>query len=143
MVFICFANSGVNDCIRSGSVPISAMSVTWPTRGCPWINGLVVKASAATVFRCPIHVCDELVAGLWQLQGAGYRVYGLVADGEHDIFALEPARHGVFVVGSETQGLAPAVVETLDHTVRIPMRGEVESLNAAVAASLVCFLTRR
>ena len=45
----------------------------------------------------------------------------------------------MWVVGSETAGLSEAVDSILDDHVHIPISSEVESLNAAVAASLVCF----
>ena len=45
----------------------------------------------------------------------------------------------MFAIGNETQGLGDDVRAQLDGTCRIPMTGGVESLNAAVAASLVCY----
>jgi len=52
-------------------------ALLWPTVGSPWINGLVVKASAGTVLRCPILRCEESIHGLLALQGAGFDLVGL------------------------------------------------------------------
>jgi 23S rRNA (guanosine2251-2'-O)-methyltransferase len=50
----------------------------------------------------------------------------------------------VLVVGSEGKGLSRLVAETCDHLVRIPMVGDMESLNASVAAGIVLHeLSRR
>jgi 23S rRNA (guanosine2251-2'-O)-methyltransferase len=122
------------------SVVASGMrGLLWPLVGMPWVNGLVVKASAATVYDCPIVRCESLVQGLATLRAAGFRVVGLQGDGATDLFDLEPAHRAVYVIGGETEGIGAEVAALLDESVRIPMRGGVESLNAAVAASLLCF----
>lgn len=52
---------------------------------------------------------------------------------------LEPARRWAVMVGPEARGLAPDEVEAADVRVTVPMRGGVESLNAAVAGSIVAY----
>jgi 23S rRNA (guanosine2251-2'-O)-methyltransferase len=122
------------------SVVASGMrGLLWPLVGMPWVNGLVVKASAATAYDCPIVRCDSLVQGLAELRGAGFRVVGLQGEGATDLFDMKPAHRAVYVIGGETEGISAEVAALLDESVRIPMRGGVESLNAAVAASLLCF----
>jgi 23S rRNA (guanosine2251-2'-O)-methyltransferase len=114
-------------------------AMLWPLVGSPWVNGLVVKASAATVFGCPIIRCSSLIQGLAGLQAAGFSCVGLSADADLELYGYAPPHRAVFVVGSETGGISADVEALIDERVRIPMRGGVESLNVAVAASLVCF----
>jgi 23S rRNA (guanosine2251-2'-O)-methyltransferase len=122
------------------SVVASGMrGLLWPLSGTPWVNGLVVKASAATVYQCPIVRCTSLVQGLAELQGAGFRLVGLCGGRGTGLFELEPAHRAVYVIGGETTGISDDVMAMLDETVQIPMQGGVESLNAAVAASVLCF----
>ncbi len=111
----------------------------WPDVGVPWVNGLVVKASAGTVLRAPIVRCHSLVEGLATLQGAGFTCVGLDAKADDTLEAWSPPHRVVVAVGNETAGLTEEVRALLDGTVSIPMAGEVESLNVAVAASLVCY----
>ncbi len=61
------------------SVVASGMSgLVWPLVGTPWVNGLVVKASAADRVRVPDRpLRDSLVQGLAELRGAGFRLVGL------------------------------------------------------------------
>jgi 23S rRNA (guanosine2251-2'-O)-methyltransferase len=47
------------------------------------------------------------------------------------------------VIGSEGQGLARLVRETCDYLIRLPMLGQVESLNAAAAGGIVLYEARR
>lgn len=111
----------------------------WPRIGSPWIDGLVIKASASAIYRCNVLRCDLLVAGLLTLQGAGFRVVGLVHPGEGDLFDYAVPHRAVFVAGSETRGLSREVSALCDARLGIPLPGPVESLNVAVAASLACY----
>ena len=113
--------------------------VLWPAHGTPWVNGLVVKASAGTALRCPILRCDRLAEGLGELAGAGFEILGLEAGAEESLFSHRPPHRAVYVVGGENHGLSPLVQSLLDTRLAIPMSGGVESLNAAIAASLLCF----
>jgi TrmH family RNA methyltransferase len=60
-----------------------------------------------------------------------------------DVHALPPLRDAVVVVGSEGRGLSPAVAARMTRRVTIPRFGGAESLNAAVAAAIVCDNLRR
>lgn len=117
--------------------------ILWPRVGCPWVNGLVIKASAATVYRMPIVVCHDLAGAISHLQGVGFHIAGLEADGGTDLFEHRTRHRAVFVIGSETTGISREVTELLDERLAIPMAEGVESLNAAVAAALVCFHAMR
>jgi 23S rRNA (guanosine2251-2'-O)-methyltransferase len=126
------------------SVVASGMrGLLWPLTGTPWVSGLVVKASAATLYDCPIARCETLVQGIAELRAAGFRIVGLSGDGATTLFEMKPAHRAVYVIGGETVGLGDDVAALLDETVRIPMQGGVESLNAAVAASILCFHVAR
>lgn len=142
------ALDGITNSQNVGMIVRSAVAsgmdgLLWPIAGTPWINGLVVKSSAGTVLRCPILRCELVIHGLLALQGAGFAVIGLDGDAAEDLADLDPPHRAVYVVGSETAGLSDDVRGLLDGAVRIPMRGGVESLNVAVAASLLCFHVTR
>lgn len=124
------------------SVLASGMSgMLWPTVGSPWVNGLVIKSSAATVYRCPIVPCGSLIEGLYAFQRSGFRVIGLDARGPRftSLFEHTPPHRAVYVVGSEAEGISADVAGLLDEQLAIPMANGVESLNAAVAAGIVAF----
>ena len=114
--------------------------IVWPTVGVPWINGLVVKAAASTIYRCPIvHAIGPLEEALWELQSHGFQAIGLDADATDRLDQHSPPHRAVYVMGAEATGLSPTIAATLDSTIRIPMAPGVESLNVAVAAALVCY----
>ena len=82
---------------------------------------------------------DDLPGALSDLHARGVRVAG--ADGEAPLTARQSDLRGplAIVVGSEGQGLGPVVRRRCDLFMRIPMRGTVGSLNAAVAGSILLF----
>lgn len=73
------------------------------------------------------------------LQGAGFECVGLDASAKTPLDAWTPPHRVVAVVGNETHGLSADTISLLDGSFSIPMAGDVESLNVAVAASLVCY----
>jgi len=76
------------------------------------------------------------------LAGARVPVIGCALEGR-DVRALAGVADAVVVVGSEGRGLSEAVRRRLAYAVTIPRRGAAESLNAAVAAGIVCDNLRR
>jgi 23S rRNA (guanosine2251-2'-O)-methyltransferase len=110
-----------------------------PHRGVAGIDPLVVKASAGVAFRAPILRCDTATEGAERLVDAGYTLVGLAADAPVTLFELALPTHVAFVLGSETTGVTADVRGQIGEWVRIPMPGDVESLNVASAAAVVAF----
>jgi 23S rRNA (guanosine2251-2'-O)-methyltransferase len=138
------ALDGVTNSANVGMVVRSVVGsgldgMLWPRIGQPWVNGLVVRAAAGSIFECPIVRCESLVSGLVTLQSAGFSCVGLDAEASRSLFALDSTHRAAFVLGSESSGLSPDIRALLDDRVSIPMAGPLESLNVAVAAGLVCF----
>jgi 23S rRNA (guanosine2251-2'-O)-methyltransferase len=117
--------------------------VLWPTGGAPWVSGLVVKASAGTLYRCPIVRCDSLEEGLWTLGRGGFEVVGLRAGDAEDLWTHAPAHRAVYTLGSETTGISEPIAALVDRWIAIPMPGPAESLNVAVTAGVVCMALAR
>ena len=76
------------------------------------------------------------------LAGVTAVIFGCDLEGE-DVHQLKPVRDAVVVLGSEGRGLSPAVHARITQRVTIPKYGGAESLNAAVAAAIVCDNLRR
>ncbi len=113
--------------------------VIFPTHRQAPLSPSAIKASAGAVehlLLCPV---DDLAGALGDLHGRGVRVAG--AEGDAPMTARDSDLRGplAIVVGSEGQGLGPAVRRRCDLLMRIPMRGAVGSLNAAVAGSILLF----
>ena len=105
------------------------------------LSPAAVKASAGATEHLLLAPVDDLPATLTDLHLRGLRIIG--SDGEAPLTAREADLRGpiALVVGSEGHGLSPAVRRRCDLFVRIPMRGAIGSLNAAVAGSILLFET--
>ncbi|HEX5467328.1 MAG TPA: 23S rRNA (guanosine(2251)-2'-O)-methyltransferase RlmB [Candidatus Limnocylindrales bacterium] len=111
--------------------------VVFPTRHAAPLTASAIKASAGAVEHLLLVPVDDLGGLLADLRGRGLRLVG--ADAEAALGYREADLRGplALVVGSEGRGLSGAVRRRLDQSVRIPMRGRVGSLNAAVAGSVL------
>lgn len=115
-----------------------------PRRGVASIDPLVVKASAGVAFKAPILKAFTAEEAVRDLKQAGFRIVGLDAMGQDDLFAAHLPEPVAFVLGSETAGHGAEVAAQVDTWVSIPMAADVESLNVSAAAAVVCFeLVRR
>ncbi|HVV76580.1 MAG TPA: 23S rRNA (guanosine(2251)-2'-O)-methyltransferase RlmB [Mycobacteriales bacterium] len=122
--------------VRSAGA-FGAHGVLLPERRSVGVTPAAWKASAGALARVPVARATNLVRTLASYAQAGLMIAGLDGRGEIDIDDLELAAGPlVIVVGAEGKGLSRLVRETCDLTVRIPLAGEVESLNASVAAGI-------
>jgi 23S rRNA (guanosine2251-2'-O)-methyltransferase len=113
--------------------------VLFPTRRQAPLSPSAIKASAGAVEHLLLCRVDDLPGALTDLHGRGVRIAG--AEGDAPLTARQADLRGplAIVVGSEGQGLGPAVRRRCDLFMRIPMRGAIGSLNAAVAGSILLF----
>jgi 23S rRNA (guanosine2251-2'-O)-methyltransferase len=113
--------------------------VIFPTHRQAPLSPSAVKASAGAVEHLLLSPVDDLPGALSDLRIRGLRIVG--AEAGAPLTARQSDLRGplAIVVGSEGQGLSPAVRRRCDFVVRIPMRGAIGSLNAAVAGSIMLF----
>ncbi|MFQ5855100.1 MAG: 23S rRNA (guanosine(2251)-2'-O)-methyltransferase RlmB [Anaerolineae bacterium] len=122
---------------------VGAHGLIIPQRRSASITPAVHKSSAGAVTHLLVAQVTNLVRMLKELQERGLWIVGLDMAGDSDYDALDWAMPTAIVVGSEGQGLSQLVRETCDFLVRLPMRGKIDSLNAAVAGSIVLYAAWR
>lgn len=113
--------------------------VLFPTHRQAPLSPAAIKASAGAVehlLLCPV---DDLPGALSDLRIRGLRIAAAEADAPLTTAQADLRGPLAIVVGSEGQGLSPNVRRRADVAVRIPMRGAIGSLNAAVAGSILLF----
>jgi 23S rRNA (guanosine2251-2'-O)-methyltransferase len=113
--------------------------VVFPTHRQAPLTPAAVKASAGAVEHLLLAPVDDLPAALADLHIRGLRIAGAEADAGLTVRQADLRGPLAIVVGSEGQGLGPAVRRRADVVMRIPMRGAIDSLNAAVAGSILLF----
>jgi 23S rRNA (guanosine2251-2'-O)-methyltransferase len=110
-----------------------------PRRGTAALGPLVIKASAGTLYRAPLLLCQSLPEALKLCREKGAQICVLEADARHSLFQYKSRDFCVYVLGNESEGVSSQVRAMADTALSIPMRNGVESLNVAVAASLIAF----
>jgi 23S rRNA (guanosine2251-2'-O)-methyltransferase len=122
------------------SVAASTMhGMILPRQGSARIDPLVFKASAGNLFKANIYHCPDIDSALEELKQRKMTIYGLDATGSRTLSEVDSSRSCVWVLGNESDGIAPGVLEACDELVRIPLANQVESLNVSAAATLIAF----
>ncbi|MHA7650225.1 23S rRNA (guanosine(2251)-2'-O)-methyltransferase RlmB [Mycobacterium sp. ML4] len=111
--------------------------VVIPQRRSASVTAVAWRTSAGAAARIPVARATNLTRTLKDWAGRGLRVVGLDAGGDTVLDDLDGNDPMVIVVGSEGKGLSRLVRQNCDEVVSIPMAGQAESLNAAVAAGVV------
>ncbi|MDL9936144.1 23S rRNA (guanosine(2251)-2'-O)-methyltransferase RlmB [Gordonia sp. ABSL1-1] len=111
--------------------------VVIPARRSASVTAVAWRTSAGAAARLPVAQATNLTRTLkdWASQGA--QLVGLDAGGDVTLDDYDGTGPTVIVVGSEGKGLSRLVRENCDSIMSIPMAGDVESLNASVAAGVV------
>lgn len=102
------------------------------------VNETVVRVSAGAAEHVKVARVTNLNRAIEQLQQENYWVYGLEADGE-DIYRENLNGNVAIVVGGEDSGVKRLTREKCDKILSLPMYGQVNSLNASVAAGIACY----
>lgn len=108
-----------------------------PADGSPEENGTIAKAAAGCLELVDIARVTNLAAAMSYLKDKGFWIAGLDAGGKDTIAEMAKIDKLVIVVGSEGKGMRRLTKENCDYIVSIPIAKNVESLNAATAASIV------
>lgn len=143
------ALDGVTDPRNLGAVlrsagAFGAHGVVVPERRAAGVTAAAWKVSAGAAARVPVARVTNLVRALGELREAGCFVVGLDAGGTTSVADLHLATDPVvLVVGSEGKGLGRLVRSACDVVAAIPIGGEVESLNAGVAAGITLYEVAR
>lgn len=125
-------------CLRTAAAA-GVTAVVIPKDKAAPINATVRKVSAGAADRLPVVSVTNLARCLRTLKELGVWIYGLEGEATTTIHALDLAGNVALVMGSEGEGLRRLTRETCDGLVRIPMPGEMESLNVSVATGVALF----
>ncbi|PTQ57588.1 MAG: 23S rRNA (guanosine-2'-O-) -methyltransferase rlmB [Candidatus Carbobacillus altaicus] len=103
----------------------------------PW-SGKVLRSGMGAHFHLRLYQV-ELEEALPRLRADGYAVYAASPHRGEELEVVEKSARRVLLLGSEAHGLRKELFHLADRWVRIPMSGEMESLNVAVAGSILLY----
>jgi 23S rRNA (guanosine2251-2'-O)-methyltransferase len=119
------------------AVAVGAAGLILPNRNAASVNAAAMKTSAGTAHRIPIARAGSLSAVIQEMKERGYWIVGSDTHSDTTIWETDWDRPLAIVVGSEEKGMRKGIAGQCDFIVSIPLCGDVESLNASVAAGIV------
>ena len=106
-------------------------------------NPKTIRSTMGSVYRVPFLYVEDLQGALEQLKKKGVCLFAAHLKGKHNYDQEDYTGDIGFLIGNEAGGLSEKTAAMADTYVKIPMAGHVESLNAAVAASVLMFEAAR
>lgn len=102
-------------------------------------NPKVIRATMGSIFRVPFIYADCLAETVKKLKDHHVKLYAAHLDGSRYYFEENYTKACGFMIGNEANGLSDSLTLLADAMVKLPMSGQVDSLNAAVAASILMY----
>jgi 23S rRNA (guanosine2251-2'-O)-methyltransferase len=116
-----------------------ATAILIPERRAAGLTETVAKAAAGALEHLPVARVTNINRTLENLKKRGYWIYGVDERGTEDYHQVKWNQPAAIVFGAEGKGLHQQVRESCDVLVRIPVAGQISSLNVSVAAGIVLF----
>ncbi len=104
-------------------------------------NSKVIRASQGSLFHLPV-IIAELSTWIAHCKETGIPVFGTALKGASSYSAIEPQSDFALLVGNEGEGVTPSLLATCDQNMYIPIYGQAESLNVAVATGILLYYLR-
>ena len=109
------------------------------TKGCADLfNPKVVRSTMGSIYRVPFFVTDDIEQTISLVKNAQIEVFAAHLKGEHFYDEIE-YKDAAFLIGNEGRGLKDSTASLADTYIKIPMSGELESLNASMAAGILMY----
>ncbi|MBQ8768322.1 MAG: 23S rRNA (guanosine(2251)-2'-O)-methyltransferase RlmB [Oscillospiraceae bacterium] len=116
-----------------------AHGVIIPKRRSVGLTATVAKASAGAIEYMKVARVTNINNAISELKEKGVWVFGTAAEGSIPMYKADLTGPTAIVIGNEGQGMSPLVQKNCDVTVHIPMKGQISSLNASAAASILLY----
>lgn len=135
---------GITDAYNLGSIlrtadAVGAHGVVIPKRRAIGLNAAVSKASAGAIEYVPVARVTNISQTIEYLKKKNIWVIGTDLSGEKSFYESDLKGSIALVIGSEGQGMGKLVAEKCDYIINIPMKGQIASLNAAVAGAIIMY----
>ena len=118
---------------------LGAHAVVIPKRESAQINEDAIKTSSGAIYRIPICKVDNLTDTVFLLKDSGLNIVSCTEKTEQLISEVDFKRPTCIIMGNEEKGIANQLLKNSDDLGKIPMVGEITSLNVSVAAGMVIY----
>ncbi len=103
------------------------------------VSADTVKTSAGAVFKIPICKVDHIKDAMFYLQGSGIEVIAATEKASDLIYDVNLKNPTAIIMGSEGKGISSSVLKLVDRHAKLPMYGDIGSLNVSVACGVFLY----
>jgi 23S rRNA (guanosine2251-2'-O)-methyltransferase len=97
------------------------------------VNGDTIKTSAGAVFKVPICKVDHIKDAVFFMQASGIKVIAATEKTDNTLYNVSFKEPCAIIMGSEDRGINPSTLKVVDEKAKLPLLGDIESLNVSVA----------
>ncbi len=135
---------GVTDVRNMGAIARTAEcagvhALVVPRKGAAQINPDAIKTSAGALYKIPVCREENLVKTAQFLQQSGLQVVACTEKAVSSLYTPDYTSPTAIIMGSEEDGISTDLIRISDHLAKIPMYGEIESLNVSVSAGIMIY----
>jgi 23S rRNA (guanosine2251-2'-O)-methyltransferase len=135
---------GITDVRNLGAIARTAEcsgvhAIVIPAKGSAQINPDAIKTSAGALFKIPVCRHDSLLKTAKFLQESGLQLIACTEKTNNYLYQPDYTSPSVIIMGSEEDGISSELIRIADHLAKIPIHGEIESLNVSVSAGIILY----
>ncbi|HUH18815.1 23S rRNA (guanosine(2251)-2'-O)-methyltransferase RlmB [Albibacterium sp.] len=135
---------GVTDIRNFGAIARTAEcagvnAIVVPQKGSAEINPDAIKTSAGALFKIPVCRVDSLYKTAKFLQESGLQLISCTEKTDETIYKPDYTLPSVLILGSEERGISDDLIRISEHLAKIPLFGEIASLNVSVSTGVVVY----
>jgi len=110
-----------------------------PKRESAQVNGDAIKTSAGALHRIPVCKVDNLTDTVFFLKDSGLTIVACTEKSDTTLYEIDYKSPSVIIMGNEEKGISNQLLKVADFKGKIPLAGEISSLNVPVAAGIVLY----
>ncbi|MDB5148985.1 MAG: rlmB [Mucilaginibacter sp.] len=114
-------------------------AIVIPAKGSAQINPDAIKTSAGALYKIPVCRHDNFMQTVRFLQESGLQLVCCTEKTQDDIYKPDYTAPTAIIMGSEEDGIRNEIIRISDHLAKIPMFGEIESLNVSVSTGVILY----
>ena len=122
---------------------VGAHGIVIQKKGGAPVSADTVKTSAGAIFNIPICKVDHIKDAVFYMQGSGIQVVAATEKTTDTLYEIDLSIPTAIVMGSEGKGVSPSLLKLVDGKAKLPMFGEIASLNVSVACGAFLYETIR
>jgi len=108
-------------------------------KGAAPVTADTIKTSAGAAFKVPIAKVNHLKDAVFYMQASGIKIIAATEKTESTLYDVDFKGPSAIVMGSEDVGITPSILKAADHKAKLPLLGEIESLNVSVACGVILY----